>query len=145
VVVLVDDEPAILASIRRLLRDEPYELRATLDPYEALAWIERGTVSLIVADHRMKDLPGVELLRRVAQRSPATIRVMLTGYSGNAVVTDGLKGDIQWLVAKPWSNDGLKEALRELLVRKQKVESLRRRDPGPSPRSRREDEQEGGR
>jgi len=114
-VVLVDDDPAVLSSLRRLLRREPYDLLSTARPYLALRWIEQGDVSLVVTDQRMPDLCGTELAERVRQACPETIRVLLTGYPGNAIVQHGLAEDVQWLISKPWNDDALRLTLRQLL------------------------------
>lgn len=114
-VVLVDDDPAVLGSLRRLLRREPYDLLCTDRPEMALAWIEQGGVSLAVLDQRMPGLCGTDLAERIRRCSPGTIRVMLTAYPGNTIVQHGLAGDVQWLISKPWNDDALRLALRHLL------------------------------
>jgi DNA-binding response OmpR family regulator len=114
-VVLVDDEPAVLASLRRLLRNEPYVVRATTSPEIALAWVEEDGASLVVLDHRMPGLMGTKLAARIRRRSPRTVRVMLTAYPGNALVREGLAEDVQWLISKPWNGDALRLTIRRLL------------------------------
>ena len=114
-VVVVDDDPAVLRSLRRALRQEPYDLRTTSRAEEALEWIERGDVSLVVLDQRMPGMCGTELAERVQRHSPRTVRVMLTAYPGNAIVRHGLDHEVQWLISKPWNDDALRLALRRLL------------------------------
>lgn len=114
-IVLVDDDPAVLVSLRRLLRREPYELLSTVHPRLALSWIEQGGVSLVVVDQRMPDLCGTEFARRVRRRSPGTIRVLLTAYSENTLVQHGPAENVQWLISKPWNDDALRLTLRRLL------------------------------
>lgn len=132
-VVLVDDDPAVLGALRRLLRKEPYDLRTTSDPRVALDWVRRDDVSLVMTDQRMPEMCGTEFVERVRRISPATVRVMLTAYPGNAQVRHGLADDVQWLVSKPWNDDALKLALRRLL---QDAEGtiLTSRPEGPEPR-----------
>ena len=115
-VVLVDDDPAILGSLRRLLRHEPYDVRTTSDPRAALDWVRQDDVSLLVLDQRMPEMFGTELAERVRRISPRTVRVMLTAYPGSARVRHGLGEDVQWLVSKPWNDEALKETLRRLLL-----------------------------
>lgn len=114
-VVLIDDEPAVLGSLRRLLRREPYDLLCTDRPEMALGWIEQRDVSLVMMDQRMPEMCGTELAERVRRCSPETIRVLLTAYPGNALVQHGLAEDVQWLISKPWSDDALRLTLRHLL------------------------------
>src|SRR5262245_24877530 len=79
-VVLVDDEPAVLAALRRSLARERYLVLTTSRPHEALRWVEALDVSAVVSDERMPGMSGSELLRRVQDRSPATARIILTAF-----------------------------------------------------------------
>jgi CheY-like chemotaxis protein len=124
-VVLIDDDPAVLAALRRVLRGEPYEILATSSGARALEWIRRDGVSLILIDQRMPGMCGTELAQCVAQLSPRTVRVMLTGYPGNALVQHGLAQDVQWLIGKPWNDDALRLTIRRLL------RDLEARPPSP--------------
>jgi CheY-like chemotaxis protein len=138
-IVLVDDEPKILAALRRALRGEPHELLATSSPAEALEWIRKGGVSLIVVDQRMPGMCGTELAQCVRQISPGTVRVMLTAYPGNALVRHGMAQDVEWLIAKPWSDAALRLAIRRLLrdleskPRPPGIPPTGRGDPEPAP------------
>lgn len=126
-VVLVDDDPQVLHALRRLLRDEPYEIRATTDPLIALDWIRLGDVSLAVVDQRMPGMFGTELVEEVRRISPRTLRIMLTAYPGNALVRYALAEDVHWLVRKPWNDNALRLAIRCLL------HSLEPKRPEPAP------------
>ena len=114
-IVLIDDEPQILAALRRVLRAEPYDVRSTSSPVEALEWARRGGVSLMVVDQRMPGMCGTELAQCVRGMSPDTVRVMLTAYPGNGLVRHGLAEDVQWLIAKPWNDEAFRLAIRRLL------------------------------
>jgi DNA-binding response OmpR family regulator len=114
-ILLVDDDPSVLAALRRALRREPYGVLATSSPEVALEWIGQGDVSLVVLDQRMPGMCGTELAERVRRVSPGTVRVMLTGYPGNSLVQHGLAADLQWLISKPWNDDALRLTIRRLL------------------------------
>ncbi len=115
VVLCVDDDPAILASLRRLLRGEPYDLETAASPPGALERLGRGDVSLVIADQRMPGMVGTDFLEEVRRRAPAAIRVMLTGYPGSSSVSYGLADGIEWLISKPWNDEALKFTIRQLL------------------------------
>lgn len=111
VVVCVDDDPAILRSYRRLLRDEPYELRMFEDPGLALAWIEQARVDVVLSDERMPAMTGTAFLAEVGRRWPRTGRALVTA-------TPALHGRFR-TIAKPWDNRDLKGAIRDLLERRE--------------------------
>ena len=100
VVVAVDDDPATLEALRRLLERESYELRLTRRPQEALDWIAAGEVSLLLADPGLLDRAGA---------SDVT-RVMLT-----AAPPAGWEASARELIGKPWNDRDLRKTLRLLL------------------------------
>jgi CheY-like chemotaxis protein len=114
-VVFVDDEPHVLAALRRLLRTEPYELVTLEDPVEALDLTGSRDVRLIISDQRMPRMSGAELLRCVRDRSPSTTRVILTAYPDSAVNEDRTNRVIQRLVTKPWDDGQFKGMIRQLI------------------------------
>ena len=115
VVVCVDDEPAILASLVRLLRNEPYQVLTTDRPDRVLAWVRTRDVSLVISDQRMPEMEGTQLLEEVWKRSPTTARVILTAYPGPTSATPRLKTRIEVMISKPWDGPMLKRTIRQLL------------------------------
>jgi len=118
-VVLVDDEPEVLAALRRALVREPYTVLTTSRPKEALRWVESLDVSAVVSDERMPEMRGTELLARVSARSPATIRLILTGFGGSTARKRGLGEEIECMIGKPWDDPMLRRALREFLFERE--------------------------
>lgn len=114
VVVLVDDDPAILSALGRLLRDEPFEILSTSKPEEALDWVGSRAVALVVADERMSNMRGLQLLEEVGRRSPDTARILLTGYPEQSVKRETLEKGVFHLFYKPWNDIALKRAIRRL-------------------------------
>ncbi len=113
VVLLVDDEERILRSLAMLLRDR-YEVIATTDAREALAIVGRQEVHVLVSDQRMPIMRGAELLRLARQKSPNTMRILLTGYSElDAVVASVNEGEIFRFVNKPWNAAELRDTVQQ--------------------------------
>jgi len=118
VVVCVDDEPAILASLQRLLRNEPYRLMTTGKPEEAVTWVLENRARVVIADQRMPGMTGLELLELVRNCSPSTARIMLSGQTDLSGILQRTKLEaIDRLVRKPWDADELKQTLRTLVSR----------------------------
>jgi DNA-binding NtrC family response regulator len=114
-IVLVDDEPSVLGSLWRVLRNEPYVIRTTPIPEVALDWVDRGDVSLIVADQRMPDMSGSDLLAQVAKRWPNVGRIILTAHPGQEVMKQGMEAGVDFLLYKPWDDEMLRRAIRRLI------------------------------
>lgn len=134
-VVLLDDEPRILASLVRLFRTEPLEALATECPDEALEWIRTREVRMVIADYRMPEIDGVRFLEGVRDLSPQVVRLMITGYPDESMVVDCRKRGLLEVIPKPWNNDQLKKlVLHRLSGRRSESPSvcLGAREPSPT-------------
>jgi response regulator RpfG family c-di-GMP phosphodiesterase len=110
--LLVDDEPRILSALRRSLRREPYELLAAESCAEALRLVEQHPVDLVLSDHKMPGMTGLQLLARIAERRPQVVRMLITGWPG-AIPEDEMRAvGVRAVVSKPWDDAALKETLR---------------------------------
>ena len=80
-VLFVDDEPNVLDSIRRQLRKSCEILTATSGA-EALALLkDTGPVALVISDMRMPGMSGAELLAKIRDLYPDTVRMILSGQA----------------------------------------------------------------
>ncbi|MFN4341051.1 MAG: EAL domain-containing protein [Azonexus sp.] len=112
--LLVDDEPHILSALTRLLRREGYTILTATSPTEAFELLARQPIQVVISDQRMPDMSGTEFLARVRQIHPATIRLVLTGYTDLQSITDAInRGAIYKFLTKPWDDDQLREQIRE--------------------------------
>jgi CheY-like chemotaxis protein len=115
-VLLVDDEQNVIAAMRRLLRREGYELFSANSASTALALLEATPVQLIISDYRMPGTTGIELLREVRKRWPATLRIILSGYSDvGTIITAVNEGEIYKFLTKPWNDEEIKLHVRRAL------------------------------
>lgn len=125
-VVCVDDESPVLAALKRTLRGEPYEVVTTNEPGRVLEWLDRRDVAVVIADQRMPERSGAELLEEVRKRSPSSRRVILTAYPESEVIRARAAQEVERLLTKPWDGDGLRATVRELIrERGEEAEDLR--------------------
>lgn len=111
--LLVDDEERILRSLTMLFRPL-YNVVATTDAHAAIEHVRNQRVHVIVSDQRMPTMRGAELLRRVKELSPNTMRVLLTGYSElDAIVASVNEGEVFRFVSKPWDGAELKRTVEQ--------------------------------
>ncbi|PXF30269.1 hypothetical protein WH50_16135 [Pokkaliibacter plantistimulans] len=114
-VLLVDDDPLILSSLRRALRkkQESWEISFVQSGPVALALMKREEpFDVIVTDMRMPVMDGVGLLRRVVERFPGVARIVLTGYAESDDIAIAAELAHQCL-AKPCDIDTLVEAINQ--------------------------------
>jgi len=124
-VLCVDDEPQVLSALQRALRHEPYEVVTAPDSELALDCLGRLPVDVVIADERMPQMNGSELLAEVHRRWPWMGRIILTGYPGPEIMIRGLEARIDFLLYKPWDDQALKKAVGRLRF---EVERARRAD-----------------
>ena len=102
-ILLVDDEERVLRSLEMLFRHR-FKVITTTDGNEAVDICRRDRVHVVVSDQRMPMITGVEVLRRVREVSPNTMRLLLTGYSDLQAIVDSVnEGEIFRYLSKPWS------------------------------------------
>lgn len=119
VVLCVDDEASILASLKRALRKQPFEVLIANSGEEALALFETRKIDLIISDMRMPTMSGADLLARVFNQWPDTIRILLTGYADMESTVSAINdGQIFRYLNKPWNNDDLTVAINGALEHK---------------------------
>jgi FixJ family two-component response regulator len=111
-VICVDDEPNVLASLKLLL-SRHYDVHTAGGGEEGLAMLARlAPVSVVICDMRMPGMPGTEYLRQVAQRSPASARILLTGETDIEAAAEAINtGDLFRFLLKPCAADQLRGAL----------------------------------
>jgi type II secretory ATPase GspE/PulE/Tfp pilus assembly ATPase PilB-like protein/DNA-binding response OmpR family regulator len=119
-ILLVDDEPNVLSALRRVFRQENYEIVSCADPLEALAKLKSETFQLIISDFMMPGMDGGELLRQARLIEPDMIRIMLTGHADvNAVVGAVKTGAVYKFILKPWNDDDLRVTVALALERQE--------------------------
>src|SRR5256885_73252 len=125
-VLFVDDEPAILQGYLRLLRNE-FKIDTTVTGKGALIAIETtGPYAAVVSDMRMPEMTGVEVLRKVKELSPDTVRIMLSGHADlDAAIAAVNEGSIFRFLTKPCPKETLGKTLSAALMQYRLVRAER--------------------
>jgi len=107
-ILCVDDEVNILLSLQRQLRKQ-FHMESALGPEQALAVIERdGPYAVVVSDLQMPGMNGLQLLAKVRELSPETVRIMLTGQADlDTAIAAVNQGNIFRFLTKPCSAEQL--------------------------------------
>jgi response regulator RpfG family c-di-GMP phosphodiesterase len=111
-VLLVDDEPAVLEGIQRLLRKQ-YEITLAAGPEAALEAIDPARpFAVVVSDMRMPRMNGAQLLSRFYERAPDTVRMLLTGQADlDAAISAVNDGHLFRFLTKPCPHETFAPAL----------------------------------
>jgi len=116
-VLFVDDEEKHLRSLKRVLRDEPYNTLFANSGKEALEVLKGNEVHVLVTDMRMPEMSGLDLLRIVKQDYPRIVRMVLSGYTQISTLLTAInQGEIYKFITKPWKlEEEFKPAIREAI------------------------------
>jgi diguanylate cyclase (GGDEF)-like protein/PAS domain S-box-containing protein len=126
--LLVDDEPNVLAALCRLLRKEGYRILTADSGAEGLELLATQPVQVILSDHRMPRMTGTEFLRRVKSLHPDTVRLVLSGYADLESVTYAVnEGAIYKYLHKPWDDELLRAHIRDAFLYHEAVVAPRAR------------------
>jgi diguanylate cyclase (GGDEF)-like protein/PAS domain S-box-containing protein len=116
--LLVDDEENVLRALSRVLRRDGYTIHTATSAAEGLQILATQRIQVIVSDQRMPGTSGVEFLSRVKEMYPDTVRIILSGYTDLATVTDAInRGAIYKFLTKPWNDDELRQQVEEAFRR----------------------------
>lgn len=113
-ILLVDDEQAVLNSLKRLLRPLKCNVIMTTSPREALTLLEEHSVDIVVSDMRMPEMGGESFLEQVAQTYPDIERIVISGYADAQATIEAInRGKISRFLLKPWEDEDVLKVVRK--------------------------------
>lgn len=115
-ILLVDDEPGVISSIKRSLLDEGYEIYSANSGVEGLTALKDHDITIVISDEKMPGMSGSEFLSAVKKLFPDTIRIMLTGHASLQAAMNAVNnGEIYRFFSKPWNEIEIKLAIRSAI------------------------------
>ena len=122
-ILFVDDEPFLLAALRRSLRSkrDEWEMHFCEDGNDALRVFDQHPVDALVTDMRMPKMTGSELVNEVVLRKFDTARVLLTGQSEQQSILPCL-GLVHRFLTKPCEPNHLVQTLDALLLARRRIQ-----------------------
>jgi response regulator RpfG family c-di-GMP phosphodiesterase len=129
-VLFVDDEELVLSALRRTLKTVPWSVQFCSDPEKALEIVQRERIDVVISDHAMPGLSGVDLLAMLRHSHEHVVRMMMTGHSDRELALRAInEGHVYRFIEKPWSDAALRMALHDaahLALRRRREEQERR-------------------
>ena len=116
-ILLVEDEPSILAMARALLEQKGYRVLAARTPHEALALASgyQGEIHLLLTDVIMKQMNGRDLARELSAQRSGVKCLYMSGYTADVIGHHGVMEDDVRFIAKPFKSSELAAKVREAL------------------------------
>jgi response regulator RpfG family c-di-GMP phosphodiesterase len=119
-ILIVDDDPGVLCVLRRIVSRNARVLQAACAA-DALALLEKSAVDVVISDHRMPGMTGIELMEAVRRCAPDTVRVLISANCDVESTADAINdGLISRFVLKPWREEEL-ETVVHLALRDRRL------------------------
>jgi DNA-binding NtrC family response regulator len=127
-VLFVDDEVDFLDTVVKRMQKRHVAVSGVHSGEEALAWLDRNPVDIVVLDVRMKGMDGIQTLRAIKTDHPLLEVIMLTGHASLEIAKEGMQlGAFDYLM-KPVDLDELlyklEDAFKKKTLQQQKIKSI---------------------
>ncbi|MEO0054204.1 MAG: hypothetical protein RLZZ50_151 [Verrucomicrobiota bacterium] len=120
--LVVDDEPRVLAALKEILERHGFSVSASSDPLRAVELVRQREFAAVLTDHLMPGMSGMELLAECRRLRPRTTRVLITAAVSLPSLIEAIdKGEIYRFVAKPWLREELVATVRNAINRHELV------------------------
>ena len=110
-ILIVDDDPSVLASLGLLLKQHGIRSLGARTPAEALAKLETSAVELVLQDMNFSRATsgeeGLSLLAAIRERRPELPVILITAWGSIGLAVEGIKAGAADFITKPWSNEQL--------------------------------------
>ena len=122
-ILVVDDDPIVLDSCRRILEAEGFDVQAVSSADNALETVKNNGFDLLLIDVKMPGHDGMYLMREVKERWPEIPVIVMSGYPTPETITDGITMGAAKFIAKPFTPDELLEMVHEIIQKEESLET----------------------
>jgi two-component system probable response regulator PhcQ len=135
-ILLIDDDPSVLAALQRALRRNEalpdLQVETYTDPYAALNRVCECEFDLVICDFMMPQMSGGDLLSALRDVAPDTVRIMLSGSTDFGTAMNAINhAQVFRFLSKPWQPEQLEQYVRLALEQRQLLLAETARRPPP--------------
>lgn len=118
--LVVDDEPGIRRSLKKVLESEGYAIILAENGNQAIDIVSGNgdDIETVICDYRMPGLDGLSTLIAIGKINPEITRIILTGYATMETAIEAVNVGIDGFLTKPFNNAELKSKVREYAIKK---------------------------
>jgi len=114
-ILIVDDDPIVLDSCKRVFEAEGFEVSFVPSADQALTAMENNAFDILLIDVKMPERDGMYLIRAVKKQWPEVPIVVMSGYPTPETIAEGLHLGAEEFIAKPFTPDELLKIVHEVL------------------------------
>ena len=119
-ILIIDDEPSILQSLQGILIDEGYKVFLAESGQKGLDILQSRKIDVVILDHWMPDMNGVETLEKIKEKSPEVNVILTSDHGSKELVTNAIKLGASDLLEKPLLLETLLPSIGKSIKRKEK-------------------------
>jgi DNA-binding response OmpR family regulator len=119
-ILVMEDELSVAKGLQMILKEEGYAVDLAITGQSALDKLSQRGFDVLVADLRLPDIDGMEVIKKVRKNQPETEAIVITGYPSVASAVESVKIGVCDYLRKPFTDDEFKEAVEGALKKKQK-------------------------
>ena len=117
-ILVVDDERGMREFLDILLTREGYDVSLAINGEEAFRRLEEETFDLVISDIRMKDIDGIEVLKKAKNMDPETMVVMISAFATAESAVEAMKEGAYDYIPKPFKVREFKKIVQDALQAK---------------------------
>jgi DNA-binding NtrC family response regulator len=115
-ILIVEDEEDARHLLEQTLATEGYRVLSATNPAEAFEIMQKARVDVIISDHVMPGMSGLEFIKKAREMFPGIIRIILTGRADAGMAISAInEGEVYRIITKPWNDAELKQTLKNAL------------------------------
>lgn len=115
--MVVDDEPLVCESIRRILELDQNEVETATSGKEALAAFQIGRFDLVIVDYEMPGMRGDKVAGAIKAQAPQQPIIMVTAYDESLRHSGDFPLPVDLVISKPFGLEGLRDAVRQVATK----------------------------
>jgi DNA-binding NtrC family response regulator len=112
----MEDDLNVARGLEMILSEEGYEVNLAGTGELAMKAFKEKRFDLLVADLRLPDMNGMDVIKQVKEQEPETEVIVITGYGTTAKAVKAMKMGVHDFLPKPFTEDQIKTAINEALV-----------------------------
>jgi len=114
-ILIIDDDEWIRDSLRIFFEAEDCHVVVLETAEEGLAELKYQTYDLIIVDYKLPGLDGIEFFKRTHDEHSDALKVLITAYRTDSVISEARKLKIQGFIQKPFTSESLMDSLAHLM------------------------------
>ena len=116
-ILVMEDDLSVAKGLKMILGEEGYQVDHEGTGQGAMSAMGRFEYDLLMADLRLPDIDGMQVVKQLKETKPETQVIVMTGYATSSLAVDAMKMGAYDFIAKPFTEEQIKDAIRGALAR----------------------------